>query len=175
MGLGGLQAELDAGDAAALELATAEALLADLADAHASLTLEAAADGWLGYTQAAALGDSGPLGREGDVASGMAEAVLRHRERRTKRRPRESAYKMRLSQHDDEVLATFDQRQKVEQGAEEAMKFNGKPVAEKSAKEQRLKSAVQMKGVRLIEEMKRKKEASAVWNDSSIDKVQAAT
>ena len=174
LGLGGLQAELDAGDAAGLELATAEALLADLADAHASLTLEVAADGWLGYTQASALGDPGPLGREGDVASGIAEVALRAREHRAKQRLSEAKCKARLSQHDDEVLATFDKREKAQEEAEKAMtsiKKGSEEVAKLAHKDMWLK----MRDVRLQDEKSHKKQASALFSDGTIDKVKAAT
>jgi hypothetical protein len=136
---------IDASDAAADEAENAAKLLAELTDAHASLTLELAADAYLEYTAAAALGDPGPLGREGDQASQRVASSRVSRERWAKQMDREVDSKERLAQHDEEAVQTYDRRKVANESAQKAMTMEQKLGANekdaKAIKEVRLKLA----------------------------------
>lgn len=180
---GALEARIDAGDAEAQGLDAAAAELAALADAHASLLVEVAADGMLAYAGAAALGDAGPLGREGDTASAIAGAALRHREHASKREAQEAAYKSALAGHDAQVVARYDDREERRKKSEEQFVKAGPGGLKEGASEKEIKSwqaqaQAAAKKVRPGLEAARKKEreamemqikarASALWNGGS--------
>lgn len=136
--VGALDAEISSADLAKEEAAAA--VLADMAEAYATLTGELTAEGLVEYTEAAALGDFGPLGREGDMFSAVERSNLADRERRAKRGHREMDYKKMLAGHDQEsqtkVAKTIGDREKQEK----AFDYEAKPGAtEKETKEQRAK------------------------------------
>jgi hypothetical protein len=176
---GALEASIDTGDAATLELKNATDQLADLADAHASLLLEAASDGYLEYTAAAALGDSGPLGREGDVYSRIADSSRRFREQEAKQRGSEARRKDALSAHDEQACKTFDKREGAKERDEKAMTYPEKVGAsEKQQKKMQMESVVYAKKVypaleaarkkdRLADEMNQKKMLTPLFDDTA--------
>lgn len=176
---GALEASIDTGDAAALELKNATEQLADLTDAHASLLLEAAADGYLEYTAAAALGDSGPLGREGDVYSRIADSSRRIREQDAKQRSSEARRKDALAAHDEQACKTFEARLGTKEETEKAMTYPKKlGASEKEAKAMQKESIAYAqkaypaleaarKKDRLADEMQQKKKASLIFDDSA--------
>ena len=176
---GALEASIDTGDAAALELKNATEQLADLADAHASLLLEAAADGYLEYTAAAALGDSGPLGREGDVYTRIADSSRRFREQEAKQRGSEAKRKDSLAAHDEQACKTFDKREGAKEETEKAMTYPERVGAsEKQHKKMQMESVLYAKKVypaleaarkkdRMAEEMNQKKMMTPLFDDTA--------
>jgi hypothetical protein len=106
----GVDLQIEAADASAVDAVNAAQLLADLVDANDALLLEVGADLYLEYSDAAALGDAGPVGRQGDRATSVLRDRLRDREDRAKQGPRESASKKTLASHDVQVVQTFESR-----------------------------------------------------------------
>ncbi|MBI5609515.1 MAG: hypothetical protein HY902_11605 [Deltaproteobacteria bacterium] len=136
--VGALDSEIASADLAKEE--EAAAVLADMADAYATLTGELAAEGLLEYTEAAALGDFGPLGREGDMFSALERANLGTRERRAKHRHREQDYKAKLAGHDEESLAKVSKAIDNREVHQKGFAFETKQGAmEKETKEQQAK------------------------------------
>lgn len=136
--VGELEAEIASADLAKEEAAAA--VLAELADAYASLTGELTAEGLLEYTEAAALGDFGPLGREGDMFSAVEQNTLGNRERRAKRGHREKDYKNMLASHDGESQTKVSKAIGDRENQEKAFAFQAKQGAvEKETKEQQAK------------------------------------
>lgn len=166
---------IDADDAAALLAENAAKQLEDLSNAHDSLVLELAADAYLEHSEAAALGDVGAEGRQGDQASAFAAATLRHREMRAKQRgQREHRAKQRLGDHDQELVQIYDTRAATREDAAKKMQVDvtGGEKADKggaiqAAYKVRAGLEEKMKQDRGMQEEHRKKEAQSLYLDGA--------